>query len=75
MPAPQPPKRKPLGPAIKWSESDLDALSQISPADIAAARTHVKNALPAVLHTEDDRGHPYALRDPAALWDATEEEG
>lgn len=44
MAAPQPPKRKPLGKAIQWSDADLAALSEITPQDIAAAKEHWRTA-------------------------------
>lgn len=42
---PPPPKRKPLGPALKWDSAALDALSAVTPATIAQAQAHWRNVV------------------------------
>lgn len=66
-------RRKPLGPPVQWSEDDLLAMSDITPADLLAERARVRDILPPRLQIEDDSGRPYTLRDPAALLDAGED--
>ncbi len=47
-PAPQPPKKRvPLGKALKHSDEQLDQLSQITPADIEAAKVFWRKHAPA----------------------------
>ncbi len=46
MPVPKLQRSVPLGAPIQWTDADLDALSQITPADIQAAKQLVKKASP-----------------------------
>jgi hypothetical protein len=39
-------RKKPLGSPVDWTESDLDALSTISPADLKAAAALWRNEAP-----------------------------
>lgn len=34
----KPPKPKPKGKALRWTESDMDALAEVTPADMERAR-------------------------------------
>jgi hypothetical protein len=58
MSAPQPPRRPRLGGLKPWTDAELDALSEITPADIERAKASVaketRRLLDAVDVTEDD---------------------
>jgi hypothetical protein len=68
-------QKPPRGRAIDWSDEALDELSVITPADLDYAEARVRAAQPPSIRATDDDGRPYTLRDPAALWDAREDEG
>lgn len=42
------PKKTPLGPALDWSDAELDTLAEITEQDIAAAQTFWRDTAPAL---------------------------